>query len=37
VTALVCGPRRPAHLWPSLRAVDVELSAVERAELAGYF
>jgi aryl-alcohol dehydrogenase-like predicted oxidoreductase len=37
VTALVCGPRRPAHLWPSLRAVDVELSAAERAELAGYF
>ena len=23
VTGIVCGPRRPAHLWPSVSAVDV--------------
>ncbi len=37
VTAIVCGPRRPAHLRPSLQAVELELGADERAELAGFF
>ena len=37
VTGIVCGPRRPAHLWPSLRALDVELTAAERDGLASLF
>ena len=37
VTGIVCGPRRPAHLWPSVSAVDVRLSADERDRLASLF
>ena len=37
VTAVVVGPRRPSHLEPALAAVDLELSAGERDELAGIF
>jgi aryl-alcohol dehydrogenase-like predicted oxidoreductase len=37
VTGIVCGPRRPAHLWPSLSALDVELNAEERDALASLF
>ena len=37
VTAIVCGPRRPAHLWPSIRALDVALTPAERDELASLF
>jgi aryl-alcohol dehydrogenase-like predicted oxidoreductase len=37
VTAIVCGPRRPAHLWPSIRALDVELTQAERDEIASLF
>ena len=34
VTAVVVGPRRPAHLEPALRALELELTDVERAQLA---
>jgi aryl-alcohol dehydrogenase-like predicted oxidoreductase len=37
VTAAVLGPRRPAHLEPGLRALDVELTEVERDELGALF
>jgi aryl-alcohol dehydrogenase-like predicted oxidoreductase len=37
VTGIVCGPRRPAHLWPSVSAVDVHLSVDERDRLASLF
>jgi aryl-alcohol dehydrogenase-like predicted oxidoreductase len=37
VTAIVCGPRRPAHLWPSIRALDLELTQTERDEIAALF
>jgi aryl-alcohol dehydrogenase-like predicted oxidoreductase len=37
VTAVVVGPRRPEHLGPALRALELELSADDRAELAGFF
>jgi aryl-alcohol dehydrogenase-like predicted oxidoreductase len=37
VTAIVCGPRRPAHLWPSVSALDVRLTPPERDELAALF
>ena len=37
VTGIVCGPRRPAHLWPSVSAVDVHLSVDERDALAALF
>jgi aryl-alcohol dehydrogenase-like predicted oxidoreductase len=37
VTGIVCGPRRPAHLWPSVSAVDLELSADDRDRLASFF
>ena len=37
VTGIVCGPRRPAHLWPSVSAVDVHLSPEERDALAALF
>lgn len=37
VTAVVIGPRRPEHLDPALAALDVDLSPVERGELAGLF
>jgi aryl-alcohol dehydrogenase-like predicted oxidoreductase len=34
VTAIVVGPRRPAHLEPAFRALEVTLSEQERLELA---
>jgi 1-deoxyxylulose-5-phosphate synthase len=37
VTAVVVGPRRPAHLEPAQRALDLELSPDEAAELAALF
>jgi aryl-alcohol dehydrogenase-like predicted oxidoreductase len=37
IAAVVTGPRRPEHLEPALAAVDVELSAAERDELASLF
>jgi aryl-alcohol dehydrogenase-like predicted oxidoreductase len=37
VTAVVVGPRRPEHLEPALRALDLPLSANERDELAALF
>ena len=37
VNAVVVGPRRPEHLEPALRAVDLELSAVEADELRALF
>jgi aryl-alcohol dehydrogenase-like predicted oxidoreductase len=37
VTAVVTGPRRPEHLTPAVRAVDIELSPAERDELASLF
>jgi aryl-alcohol dehydrogenase-like predicted oxidoreductase len=37
VTAIVVGPRRPAHLEPAVAALDVSLAADEAAELAALF
>jgi aryl-alcohol dehydrogenase-like predicted oxidoreductase len=37
VTAVVVGPRRPEHLEPALRALDLELSEAEADELAALF
>jgi aryl-alcohol dehydrogenase-like predicted oxidoreductase len=37
VTAVIVGPRRPEHLEPARRALDVELSPAERDELASLF
>jgi 1-deoxyxylulose-5-phosphate synthase len=37
IEAVVTGPRRPEHLEPALAALDVELSAAERDELASFF
>jgi aryl-alcohol dehydrogenase-like predicted oxidoreductase len=37
VTAVVVGPRRPEHLEPARRALELDLSEDERAELAGLF
>jgi aryl-alcohol dehydrogenase-like predicted oxidoreductase len=37
VAAVVTGPRRPEHLDPVFAALDVELSAEERDELASFF
>ena len=34
VTAVVVGPRRPAHLEPALRALELGLSEADRTELA---
>jgi aryl-alcohol dehydrogenase-like predicted oxidoreductase len=34
VSAVVVGPRRPSHLEPALRAVELELSEADRASLA---
>ncbi len=34
VTAVVVGPRRPAHLEPALRALELELTEAERKQLA---
>jgi aryl-alcohol dehydrogenase-like predicted oxidoreductase len=37
VTAVVVGPRRPDHLDPALRALDLTLSQAEADELAALF
>ena len=37
VTAVIVGPRRPEHLDPAVRALELELSAAERTELASLF
>jgi aryl-alcohol dehydrogenase-like predicted oxidoreductase len=37
VTAVVVGPRRPEHLEPAIRALDLPLTADERDELARLF
>jgi 1-deoxyxylulose-5-phosphate synthase len=37
VTAVVVGPRKPEHLAPAARALDVELTSAERDELASLF
>jgi aryl-alcohol dehydrogenase-like predicted oxidoreductase len=37
VTAVVVGPRRPDHLEPARRALDLDLSPDERDELAAFF
>ena len=37
VTAVVVGPRRPQHLEPARRALELELSRDERDELAAFF
>jgi len=37
ITAVIVGPRRPEHLDPAVRALELELSAAERAELASLF
>jgi aryl-alcohol dehydrogenase-like predicted oxidoreductase len=37
VTAVVVGPRRPEHLEPAVRALDLQMSEAEADELAGLF
>jgi aryl-alcohol dehydrogenase-like predicted oxidoreductase len=37
VTAVIVGPRRPEHLEPALRALELRLDASEAAELADIF
>jgi aryl-alcohol dehydrogenase-like predicted oxidoreductase len=37
VTAVVVGPRRPEHLEPAQRALELELTPAERAELVAFF
>lgn len=37
VTAVIVGPRRPDHLEPAREALELELSAAEREELAAVF
>jgi aryl-alcohol dehydrogenase-like predicted oxidoreductase len=37
VTAVIVGPRRPEHLEPAVRALELELDAGERAEIASFF
>jgi aryl-alcohol dehydrogenase-like predicted oxidoreductase len=37
VTAAILGPRKPAHLEPCLRALDVHLTEAERDELGALF
>ena len=37
VTAVVVGPRRPEHLEPARRALDLELTPAERDDIAAYF
>jgi aryl-alcohol dehydrogenase-like predicted oxidoreductase len=37
VTGAVCGPGRPEHLGPVLRALALPLSPAEREQLAGLF
>jgi aryl-alcohol dehydrogenase-like predicted oxidoreductase len=37
VTAVIVGPRRPEHLEPALRSLDLQLSKAELDELATLF
>jgi aryl-alcohol dehydrogenase-like predicted oxidoreductase len=37
VTAVVVGPRRPEHLEPARRALEVQLTQADRNELAAFF
>ena len=37
VSSVIVGPRRPEHLAPARRALDVELSSSDRAELSALF
>ena len=37
MSAAIVGPRRPAHLDDALRALEIQLSPEDRAELAGIF
>jgi aryl-alcohol dehydrogenase-like predicted oxidoreductase len=37
VTAVIVGPRTPAHLEPALRALDLELSHADATEMAALF
>jgi aryl-alcohol dehydrogenase-like predicted oxidoreductase len=37
VTAVVVGPRRPAHLEPARRALELELTSTERDEIGAFF
>jgi NDP-hexose 2,3-enoyl reductase len=37
VTAIVVGPRRPAHLEPALAALENPLAAAEREQLSSIF
>jgi aryl-alcohol dehydrogenase-like predicted oxidoreductase len=37
VTAVVVGPRRPEHLEPAVRALELDLDEAEAAELAALF
>jgi aryl-alcohol dehydrogenase-like predicted oxidoreductase len=37
ITAVIVGPRRPEQLEPAVRALELELNAAERAELAALF
>jgi aryl-alcohol dehydrogenase-like predicted oxidoreductase len=37
VTAVVVGPRRPGHLEPARRALELELTSAERAEIGAFF
>ena len=37
VSSIVVGPRRPEHLEPAVAALDIELSAADRDELASLF
>jgi aryl-alcohol dehydrogenase-like predicted oxidoreductase len=37
VTSIIVGPRRPAHLEPAARALELKLTAAERDELAALF
>jgi aryl-alcohol dehydrogenase-like predicted oxidoreductase len=37
VTAVIVGPRRPEHLEPALRSLDLQLSKAELDELAALF
>jgi 1-deoxyxylulose-5-phosphate synthase len=37
VTAVVVGPRRPEHLEPARRALELKLARDERDEIARYF
>jgi aryl-alcohol dehydrogenase-like predicted oxidoreductase len=37
VTSVIVGPRRPAHLDPALRALELRLTPDERDELAALF